>query len=359
MKKDIFDFIKDDIKLSLEEKNSMRSFVESSIQSNAVRKVTQARPSMYNDMQLSFSLLIKQKYMPIIIALMLLLGGGTTSVIAQNALPGDMLYPIKINVNENVESLLAISARGDALVDVKHADNRLKEAEKLALLGKLDDKKNEEIKASFTKELSSLNNHIFQFENNGATSTAIELRGQWKDDINNHYKAFLVISGMSTSTIATSTTASTSPTTLMLQFIKKEKDKNENYKGEKGDEKKTENRNIRAEQNKNEREDDEDGDDNDNNRKINIPIIATTTPVVLKTFTLIEVATHNTDKDCYTTVSGGVYDLTSWISQHPGGKNAIIGMCGIDATIAFRAQHAGQSRPERELASFKIGILVK
>lgn len=86
--------------------------------------------------------------------------------------------------------------------------------------------------------------------------------------------------------------------------------------------------------------------------------IATTTGTS-KTFTLVEVAKHNTDSSCYTVVNGSVYDVTSWISQHPGGKQAIIGMCGVDASSAFNGQHGGQARPESELASFKIGALIK
>ena len=75
------------------------------------------------------------------------------------------------------------------------------------------------------------------------------------------------------------------------------------------------------------------------------------------TYTLSDVAKHNTSTDCWTTVNGGVYDVTSWISKHPGGQQAIIGMCGIDGSDAFNGQHGGQRRPANELASFKIGTL--
>ena len=76
------------------------------------------------------------------------------------------------------------------------------------------------------------------------------------------------------------------------------------------------------------------------------------------TFTLADVATHNSASSCYAAVSGSVYDLTSWISEHPGGTRAILGMCGRDATSAFIAQHGGQARPASELAAFQIGTLV-
>ncbi|HTY39739.1 MAG TPA: cytochrome b5-like heme/steroid binding domain-containing protein [Candidatus Paceibacterota bacterium] len=87
------------------------------------------------------------------------------------------------------------------------------------------------------------------------------------------------------------------------------------------------------------------------------PTAAPAVPVGSSTFTLADIAAHNSQTSCYTVVRGSVYDLTNWISQHPGGKKAILGMCGIDATEAFVKKHGGQQRPEAELATFKIGTL--
>lgn len=78
-----------------------------------------------------------------------------------------------------------------------------------------------------------------------------------------------------------------------------------------------------------------------------------------KTFTMADVAAHNSQSSCYTTINGSVYDVTSWINQHPGGAEAILSLCGKDGTAAFTQQHGGQRRPEAELATFKIGVLAK
>jgi uncharacterized membrane protein len=83
------------------------------------------------------------------------------------------------------------------------------------------------------------------------------------------------------------------------------------------------------------------------------PTAAATTPAL----TLAEVHRHGTAADCWTVVNGSVYDVTSWISQHPGGPQVIEQMCGADATAAFEAQHQGQGRPNDELASFLLGRL--
>lgn len=73
--------------------------------------------------------------------------------------------------------------------------------------------------------------------------------------------------------------------------------------------------------------------------------------------TMAEVATHATATDCWSVVNGTVYDLTTWISQHPGGPSPIESMCGQDATSAFTSQHGGQQEPEQVLAGFEIGRL--
>lgn len=87
---------------------------------------------------------------------------------------------------------------------------------------------------------------------------------------------------------------------------------------------------------------------------------ATTTQNGAKaTYTLADVAKHNSVQSCWTAVRGSVYDVTSWISRHPGGSEAILSLCGTDGTSAFVDQHEGQSRPERELARFIIGSLAK
>ena len=54
---------------------------------------------------------------------------------------------------------------------------------------------------------------------------------------------------------------------------------------------------------------------------------------------------------------GNVYDLTQWISRHPGGPDKIIPLCGTDATSAFHNQHDDQARPNNQLATFKVGTL--
>ncbi len=83
-------------------------------------------------------------------------------------------------------------------------------------------------------------------------------------------------------------------------------------------------------------------------------VVATTTA---KSYTLDEVKKHNKDGNCWTTISGKVYDLTTWPAKHPGGDKAIFAICGIDGTSAYNKAHGGQEKPEKVLDGFYIGNL--
>jgi hypothetical protein len=94
----------------------------------------------------------------------------------------------------------------------------------------------------------------------------------------------------------------------------------------------------------------------------------TPTPVVTPTptptptvagFTMTQVRANNSARSCWTVIDGVVYDLTKWISNHPGGSGAILFLCGTDGTNAFSAQHQNQARPAIRLDTYRLGPLNK
>jgi hypothetical protein len=87
------------------------------------------------------------------------------------------------------------------------------------------------------------------------------------------------------------------------------------------------------------------------------PTLTPTTTVV--GYTLAQVRANNTARSCWTAIDGIVYDLTRWISNHPGGSSAILFLCGTDGTNAFKAQHENQSRPAIRLDMYRLGPLNK
>lgn len=58
-----------------------------------------------------------------------------------------------------------------------------------------------------------------------------------------------------------------------------------------------------------------------------------------KTFTADEVAKHNKPDDCWVIVKNVVMDLTSFLDNHPGGRESIIKFAGQDATESFDMLH--------------------
>jgi len=82
------------------------------------------------------------------------------------------------------------------------------------------------------------------------------------------------------------------------------------------------------------------------------------TGAIPTTYTLAEISTHNNASDCYAAINGSVYNLTSFVGNHPGGQ-AILKICGTDGSAVFSAQHGGGPQQAAILATLKIGTLAR
>ena len=89
------------------------------------------------------------------------------------------------------------------------------------------------------------------------------------------------------------------------------------------------------------------------------PVVTPTPTPTVAGFTMTQVRANNTARSCWTVIDGVVYDLTKWISNHPGGSGAILFLCGTDGTNAFSAQHQNQARPAIRLDTYRLGSLNK
>ena len=67
------------------------------------------------------------------------------------------------------------------------------------------------------------------------------------------------------------------------------------------------------------------------------------------TYTIAEIAEHNTETDCWLLIDEKVYDTTDYIASHPGGT-AIIQGCGTDATDLFNTRPMGSKTPHSDNA---------
>lgn len=79
-----------------------------------------------------------------------------------------------------------------------------------------------------------------------------------------------------------------------------------------------------------------------------------------KQISLFEVNLHNKKDDCWIVIEKQVYDITDFISKHPGGE-IIVSACGTDATEKFNSRpilgtsHSSLAR--KMLEKLKIGSL--
>ncbi|WP_158600410.1 cytochrome b5-like heme/steroid binding domain-containing protein [Tessaracoccus antarcticus] len=87
------------------------------------------------------------------------------------------------------------------------------------------------------------------------------------------------------------------------------------------------------------------------------PAAASPSAATLPAFTMADVASHAAVDSCWAVVDGSVYDLTTWIDRHPGGKKAIKALCGTDGSASFHKEHDSQQEPSDALAEFRIGTL--
>ena len=76
-------------------------------------------------------------------------------------------------------------------------------------------------------------------------------------------------------------------------------------------------------------------------------------------YTMDKVRENNSASSCWSIISGNVYDLTKWISSHPGGRSAITGICGRDGTSSFNGRHRGDGGPASILTGYLLGPLAK
>ncbi|KAK9895611.1 cytochrome b5, partial [Cystobasidium minutum MCA 4210] len=69
-----------------------------------------------------------------------------------------------------------------------------------------------------------------------------------------------------------------------------------------------------------------------------------------------EVESHNTEKSAWLIVDGGVYDVTEFLPEHPGGKKVLLKACGKDSSEQFWQFHSKRILT-KTAAPMKIGVV--
>ena len=128
--------------------------------------------------------------MPIFLAIALLVSGGTVYA-AESTLPGDVLYPVKVEISENVRGWFKFSAEGKAEWDAERVEKRLEEAEILAAEGKLDEEITARVESWLNSHTERMNARIVKLEEDGKIEVAARLNSRLASSLEIHEQILL------------------------------------------------------------------------------------------------------------------------------------------------------------------------
>lgn len=126
-----------------------------------------------------------------LVALVLVVATGTQATLAsEKAIPGDILYSVKVSVAEPVALALTASGGEKAGLATKFASRRVKEASTLSAQGKLDEKTAVKLAASFDTHVDVISKEAATLEANGDVAEALEVRTDIEKDLSESAEAF-------------------------------------------------------------------------------------------------------------------------------------------------------------------------
>lgn len=131
---------------------------------------------------------LRIRFMPIIavIATIIVMIGGGTSLAAESSLPGDALYKVKVNVNEEVKAAFAVSDETKARLAASLAERRLQEAAKLTVEGRLTAEMQAEIESRFNAHVEKFEMRANRLAAKGKANTAVELSSNLEASLKAH-----------------------------------------------------------------------------------------------------------------------------------------------------------------------------
>jgi hypothetical protein len=156
----------------------------------------------------------RRKIVAIAVIAAFIFTSGGTSFVAASALPGDALYSIKVNFNEEIQSIAAVSANAKVKVEVKRTEKRLQEAETLSKSGKLNAETQAIIENNIEKHSETIKENIATLTSENAVETVKEVVADLATSIEAHQAVAEKVFTMSISSDVASTSISASTSTL-------------------------------------------------------------------------------------------------------------------------------------------------
>ena len=163
----------------------------------------------------------QRKFVPSLIIVLLLCVTGGFSAAAENALPGDSLYSLKVNINEQVKGIVAVTPEAKARLAVETTERRLQEAVILSSQGKLTDVTKQIIQTQLNKNATDVKNSVATLVATNNISVAQEVSSNFEASLKTHELILESLTkadtqnGSTTPAIEASSTASSTATVIV------------------------------------------------------------------------------------------------------------------------------------------------
>lgn len=154
-----------EVKMTPQEKNAMRLRLSSYVNNSNQYKSYVLSPYLQNIKTIwTFQGFAKVTASALIV---LLIGAGSLTYASEQTLPGDLLYPIKIHVKEEIEVSLAPTTIKKVNIQKERIEKRIEEVKELQKTGELTEKQTETIKEAFVDQAKELNDSFDELQANG------------------------------------------------------------------------------------------------------------------------------------------------------------------------------------------------
>lgn len=174
----------ENVRLTTDERERMKRVLSEYVAMKPLRVAPLDRRAPLSYALISFYALSRKSIAGILVAVLLFSGAGV-SFAAENALPGDVLYPIKVEVNEPVVAALSVSQESKVLWNAERAERRLEEAALLASNGTLTEAKKQELEDRFDRYAERVIAEVEQIEESNS-SVAVDIASQFENKLLAH-----------------------------------------------------------------------------------------------------------------------------------------------------------------------------
>jgi hypothetical protein len=164
------------VRLRREEKRQMWEELEHFMRSHSVAVMRKANEPMgtWNVGSLLYSFGLRTAVLTA--SIVLLTTGSVTVVGAEHSLPGDLLYPVKVGVVEEIVAALSVSPEAGADWAVERVERRLQESVRAALMETLDEDAVATVVSHIEDHMLEVQHSVSELVKDGAISSAADVQ---------------------------------------------------------------------------------------------------------------------------------------------------------------------------------------